>query len=55
MTHFPKASIQDYGFKNRPYLAPLLKWVGIVFFVLMMFMLYLPIIKIGRASCRERV
>jgi spermidine/putrescine transport system permease protein len=55
MTHFPKASIQDYGFKNRPYLAPLLKWVGIVFFVLMMFMLYLPIIIIAIQSVNNSV
>lgn len=55
MTNFPKARIEDYGFKNREWLAPLLKWVGILFFVLMMFMLYLPIIIIAIQSVNSSV
>ena len=55
MTNFPKARIEDYGFKNRHYLAPLLKWLGIIFFVLMMFMLYLPIIIIAIQSVNSSV
>lgn len=55
MTNFPKARIEDYGFKNREWLAPLLKWVGILFFILMMFMLYLPIIIIAIQSVNSSV
>lgn len=55
MTNFPKARIEDYGFKNREWLAPLLKWVGILFFVLMMLMLYLPIIIIAIQSVNSSV
>ncbi len=55
MTNFPKARIEDYGFKNHEYLAPLLKWLGIIFFVLMMFMLYLPIFIIAIQSVNSSV
>lgn len=55
MTNFPKARIEDYGFKSREWLAPFLKWVGIIFFVLVMFMLYLPIIIIGIQSVNSSV
>lgn len=55
MTNFPKANIADYGFKQRNWLAPFLKWFGIIFFVLMMVMLYLPIIIIAIQSVNSSV
>lgn len=55
MTNFPKARIEDYGFKNREWLAPFLKWFGIIFFILMMVMLYLPIIIIAIQSVNSSV
>ncbi|MDX9808325.1 MAG: ABC transporter permease [Acholeplasma sp.] len=55
MTNFPKARIEDYGFKNREWLAPLLKWFGVIFFALMMLMLYLPIIIIAIQSVNSSV
>lgn len=44
---YPKAHIQDYGYKNYSYLKPIIKILAILFAIAMVFMLYLPILVIA--------
>ncbi len=50
MTSYPKAKLEDYGYRKTKYIKPILKISAIVFAILMMVMLYLPIIVIAIES-----
>ncbi len=52
---YPKAKLQDYGYKQIKHIKPILKTLAIIFAVIMIFMLYLPIIVIAIQSVNSSV
>jgi len=52
---YPKAHLNDYGYKEIKHIKPILKILAISFAILMIFMLYLPIIVIAIESVNSSV